>query len=420
MSTTRSHQPQESALRAQISESWSRSAANGVAVETETAPITLPEDDLRTWREAHPLSTVIPLLEDVLGPAVQECGALLAVGDAGGQLLWVSGSAAAMRGAERIGFVPGSSWDERLTGTNAPGTALALDAPVMVAGAEHFRESVRDWSCVATPIHDPHTAQLLGVLDVTGGSGLIVPQTMAMVRAAARLAEAELSRVTPRHHPDRAVGAAGSVDGLNVEGLGRAEMLVRSGARALRLGVRHSEIMALLVRHPDGLTGDELADLLYPDMVSPATMRAELNRLRAALGEELIGSRPYRLTTTVTADWDRVAACLSTGALDEAMRAYRGRLLLRSSSPGVMRMADELEWSVRAAVLAGGRADLMAAWTRSAWGADDLELWRAQERALPIGSPLRAMVRAQVERLDRELGLDLRSVESVGSLRQHR
>lgn len=406
MSTTRSRTRDESSLRAQISESWSRSVASGVAVETEAAPITMPEDDLRTWRDAHPLSTVIPLVEDVLGPAVQECGALLAIGDAGGQLLWVSGSPAAVRGAERIGFVPGSSWDERLAGTNAPGTALALDMPVTVAGHEHFRESVRDWSCVATPIHDPHTSQLLGVLDVTGGPGLIVPQTMAMVRAAARLAEAELFRATPRRT------AESGRTGLMIEGLGRSELLVRSGTRALRLGGRHSEIVALLARHPDGLTGDELADLLYPDMVSPATMRAELNRLRAAVGEDLIGSRPYHLTVDVTADWDIVSGHLAAGALDEAMRAYRGRLLLRSASPGVTRMADELEWAMRAAVLSSGRADLMAAWTRSSWGADDLELWRAQERALPVGSPLRTMVRAQVERLDAELGVDLRALRS--------
>ncbi|YAL83606.1 GAF domain-containing protein [Dermacoccaceae bacterium W4C1] len=387
-------------LRAQISESWARSANSGVTHHLQSPPITLPESDLRSWRAAHPLARVLPLLEDVLGPAVQDCDALLAVGDEQGQLLWVSGSGAALRRADRIGFVPGSSWDERLAGTNAPGTALALDQPVMVAGEEHFRESVRAWSCVATPIHDPRTSRLLGVLDVTGGPQLVVPQTMAMVRAAARLAEAELAL---------GAGAADQVGGrsadLTVEGLGRAELLLRAGDSAVRLGGRHSEIVALLARHPRGLTGEELAELVYPEDVSPATVRAELNRLRSVLGEDVIGSRPYRLIRSVTTDWDAVHALLETGDLDAAMRVYRGRLLLRSQSPGVERMADDLEWALRAAVLSAGRVDLMAAWTRSSWGADDLQMWQAQEAALPPSSPLRAMVTAQIDRLDAELGI---------------
>ena len=99
-----------------------------------------------------------------------------------------------LRRAESIGFVEGSNWDERLAGTNAPGMALALDQSVNIIGAEHFRRSVQRWSCAATPIHDPTTASLLGVLDITGGDQIVVPQTMAMVRAAARMAEAELAR----------------------------------------------------------------------------------------------------------------------------------------------------------------------------------------------------------------------------------
>ena len=72
--------------------------------------------------------------------------------------------------------------------------ALRLDQSVNVIGAEHFRRSVQRWSCAATTIHDPSDQSVLGVLDITGGDEIVVPQTMAMVRAAARMAESELAR----------------------------------------------------------------------------------------------------------------------------------------------------------------------------------------------------------------------------------
>ena len=145
----------EKGMRAEVADSWHRSAAAGVAADRVEAPITLGEHDLRDHREAHPLAQVFPLLDDVLGQAARDCDAIMAVSDAAGQLLWVCGNPSTLRRAERIGFVEGSNWDERLAGTNAPGLALRLGQPVQVSRAEHFRHSVQHWSCAATPIHDP-------------------------------------------------------------------------------------------------------------------------------------------------------------------------------------------------------------------------------------------------------------------------
>src|SRR6476620_6222184 len=185
---------ESSGVRAHVADSWLRSAAAGVQVDTVDAPITLPGDALRDHRSAHPLASVFPLLDDVLGQAARDCDAIMAVSDHEGQLLWVCGTPATLRKAEKIGFVEGSNWDERMAGTNAPGLALRLGQPTQVRRAEHFRHSVQQWSCAATPIHDPASASLLGVLDITGNDTIAVPQTLAMVRAAARMAESELAR----------------------------------------------------------------------------------------------------------------------------------------------------------------------------------------------------------------------------------
>jgi hypothetical protein len=394
-------------MRAEVADSWHRSAAAGVAAEVETAPITLDDDAVRDVRAAHPLSRVFPLLDDVLGQAARDCDAIMAVADEVGQLLWVCGSAPALRRAEQIGFVEGSNWDERMAGTNAPGLALRLGQPASVIRSEHFRHSVQRWSCAATPIHDPVSSRLLGVLDITGGDEIVVPQTMAMIRAAARLAESELARerlsaTVPEPRRGRAY--------LVVEALGRSEAILslddgRGHSRRVRLSPRHSEIVLLLASAPRGLSGDELAVLLYEDDGGTSTLRAEMNRLRHLLGEDVLVSRPYRLAAEVTGDWYAVEARLASGDLAGAVRGYRGPALPRSVAPGVVRLRESLEHSIRSALLSSREADLMSTWTRSAWGADDYEMWQAQQGLLTTGSPMHALAAGQLARLDHDLGL---------------
>ena len=399
----------ERLVRALVAESWFRSAAAGVQTDTVDVPITLPNDLLRDHREAHPLAQVFPLLDDVLGQAARDCDAIMAVSDAAGQLLWVCGSPSVLRRAESIGFVEGSNWDERLAGTSALGMALALDQSLSVMGAEHFRHSVQPWSCAAAPIHDPTTQSLLGVLDITGGADIVVPQTMARVRAAARMAEAELARELLSRRGSEQRREIGSMF-VVLESLGRADSLLtiddgRGRRKTIRLSPRHSEILLLLASTPRGLSGDELAVLLYQDDSSASTLRAELNRLRHLLGDELLASRPYRLVAELTADWLAVEAHLAAGAVAAALRVYRGPLLPASTAPGVVRLPEYIEASLRQAVLDSREPDLMSTWTRSAWGADDYDMWRAQLDALGMASPLRPLAAGQLARLDRELSI---------------
>jgi hypothetical protein len=397
------------AMRAQVADSWHRSAAAGVEADTVSTPITLLDDALRDYREAHPLAQVFPILDDVLGQAARDCDAIMAVSDATGQLLWVCGHPSVLRRAESIGFVEGANWDERLAGTSAPGMALSLDQTVSVIGSEHFRRSVQRWSCAATPIHDPTTGELLGVLDITGGQDIVVPQTMAMVRTAARMAESELARHLLSHRASDAERRPIRGLSIKLEALGRHESLLtiddgRSHRSTLRLTPRHSEILLLLASAPRGLSGDELAVLLYEEDNTASTLRAELSRLRTLLGDDLFASRPYRLIAEVTADWLAVEAHLACGDVVAAMRAYRGPLLPRSVAPGVTKLRTDVEMSLRQAVMQHGVADLMSSWTRSAWGADDYDMWLAQRAAVSDRSPLLPLISGQLARLDRELG----------------
>jgi hypothetical protein len=380
-------------LRPVVADSWRRSAGAMVGVDS-TAPIDLTDGELDAYRAAHPLARVLPIFRDLLGGLAEDGDHMMAVCDAYGRLLWVEGSASVLRGAERMNFVPGARWDEAHAGTNAPGTALAVDHPLQIFATEHFSRPVQRWTCAAAPIHDPATGRLLGAIDVTGGDRLANPHSLALVRATALAAEAFLAS----HLPPRS--AAGSVSAL-----GRDEVLVGVGGRRLRLGRRHSELLVLLLVHPEGRTGDQLGFDLYADDLNPVTVRAELSRLRRTLGPELLDSRPYRLRSELDADFEAVLRLLDRGRVGDALDAYAGPLLPSSDAPGVIRLRRLIDGQLRAAMLAAGDTVLMRAWLRAPWGADDLEMWEAYARLLPAGSPARPLARARVRQLAAEYGL---------------
>ena len=259
-----------SGIRDLVAESWRYSREAGVDADESTAPVVVEGGALADYREAHPLSRVFPLLYDVLGRAAEECDSVMAVGDAHGQLLWVCGRPNVIARAERINFVEGSVWDEAHAGTNAPGTALRLDQPLQILASEHFVRPVQPWTCAAAPIHDPTTHAILGIVDVTGSDAVATPQTLAMVRAAARMAEAELGRLV-------ALADDGALwrprAGLSVEALGRPDCQLTLGGRRLRLSPRHSEILVILVDRPDGLSGDARRCTPSPPSSSSASTR---------------------------------------------------------------------------------------------------------------------------------------------------
>lgn len=388
-------------VRPVVADSWRRSA--GALVPPDAlAPVDLMDDALEEYRRSHPLAAVMPLLRDLLGAVADDGEHVLAVCDAEGRLLWVEGHFGVLRKAEAMNFVPGASWDEGHAGTNAPGVATAVDHAVQIFAAEHYSSLVQPWTCAAAPIHDPRTGLLLGAVDITGGDHLASPQSLALVQATARAAEAHLAGLLL---PPSASSAA-TAGHAGLQALGRDEALLVAGARTLRLGRRHSEIVVLLACHPDGLTGDQLCLELYGERpVNPVTLRAELSRLRHLLGPELLDSRPYRLRVPAESDFDDIARALDRGALAEAVNAYQGALLPESEAPGVVRLRDRLETQLRAALLASRDCAPLDAWTRTARGDDDLQVWEALLAALPASSPRRALAAARVEELRREYGL---------------
>ncbi|GHH61783.1 GAF domain-containing protein [Streptomyces umbrinus] len=373
-------------VRSVVADSWRRSARAGVGPDG-SACVELTDGDLGSYRAEHPLARVMPLFRELMGTFAADGEHLLAVCDAQGRLLWVEGHPRTRQKADGMNFVPGARWAESAVGTNAPGTAVALDRPVQVFAAEHFIRRVQPWTCAAAPVHDPRTGRLLGAVDITGGDGLAHPHSLGFVQAVARAAESHLALLTP---------APATTDVLELTALGRDEALLVAGGSKVRLSRRHSEILVLLSRHPEGLTGDELLCALYEDeSVTPVTLRAELARLRRLLGAGVLGSRPYRLTVPVESDVEVVERKLGVGAVTAAVAAYTGPLLPGSGAPAVVRLRRRLADGLRAALLSGRDPDLLADWAHAPWGEDDLDAWRALAAIRPTPP-----VRARLEELE--------------------
>ncbi|SMC78813.1 hypothetical protein SAMN05660733_01710 [Lentzea albidocapillata] len=346
--------------RALVSRSWNRVLDLGLRADDVNTRDWLGPSEIGRRQEASPLREVVPDLRAVVGSLADASQLLLVVTDDEGVILWRSGTPAVRRRADSLGFFEGADWTERRVGTNAIGTALAEAAPVELLAGEHFEQGQHPWYCTATPVHDPRTGALLGVIDVSGPALTLHPAIGALVETGRMLAESRLWR----YHQERlerlraaallsgpslivddhgwvaaahgvAVGSRIAVpvagQPVAVPGLGACVperlaggWLIRPSSvdRTVSLELdltrtpqvrlsggdadwrrtvtrRHAEILVLLHRAGrEGLSAEALSNALYGDAEHVVTVRAEVSRLRRLLGA-LVETRPYRLSGDV-------------------------------------------------------------------------------------------------------------------------
>lgn len=326
-----------------------------------------------------------------------DSGVVVAVMAADGTLLWVEGDPAACRKAESMNFVAGADWSERVAGTNAPGTALAIDRELQIRSAElrsaeHFSRVAQRWSCTAAPVHDPSTGALLGAIDLTGRSNVATPRTLALVRATAVAIEKHLALLR-LIGPTRDVTTVGYMR-FTVLGVERPEWRFtdeNGQPRTIPLAPRHADILVLLHHHPEGLDASRLALLLDDKDLDVSTVRAEVSRMRRVL-PGVVGSRPYRLLHPVECDLSAVLDALDAGEVATALANYGGALLPRSMSPAIARLRAGLSATMRAAVIAtvgvccttDQRPDRWAGHRPAATWLRWTSIW-AEPRGLPCG-----------------------------------
>jgi GAF domain-containing protein len=182
---------------------------------------------------------------------------------------------------------------------------------------------------------------------------------------------------------------------LSLSFLGDRPVAVLDG-RELPLTLRWAELLALLALHPAGLTAEQLALQLYGDDGNPATVRAEIHRLRTQLGDAGMQAKPYRLRADVEADFLAARAALSSGDVRAAVAACHAPLLANSEAPAIRAERYHLVAALRSAVL--DHRDLEALWTfaQSEPGNDDLEVFERLAGELPVHDPRRPVAVARL------------------------
>ena len=170
--------------------SWQRSLNHGVAVSQDPAdlPVLSAGQLAEAQEEGSDLSHFSrPIMEHLFGQ-IRQTSSMVILTDAAGTILHSIGDPDFVGKARKVSLQPGGVWTEPARGTNAIGTCLVEQAPVVIHRGEHFTTTNHFLTCSATPLFDPH-GRVRGVLDVSGDGYAFQQHTMALVRISAQQIE---------------------------------------------------------------------------------------------------------------------------------------------------------------------------------------------------------------------------------------
>ena len=173
-------------VREEIAASWRRSVSHGIMPDRLRVPYQAEVDGGRLEHAARPVAD--QLSQDLAGTGVS-----LVLAD--GQALIVDRRVPDhdLRAAfDRIPLAPGCHFGEESIGTNAVGMALRQESAALVAGEEHFTDSLANLMCSAAPVIDPATGRMIGAVALTTKAQEDTSLMVPFVRGAAREVEQRL------------------------------------------------------------------------------------------------------------------------------------------------------------------------------------------------------------------------------------
>ncbi len=271
-----------------LARSWQRSAQAGLAPQGRRhgAPHASAAQLARAMQRQYELLSHAQPVLDYMAQQVAGTPSLLILADAQGMLLRTLGDADVAGRAERVALRPGAHWAEAWRGTNAIGTALAEEAPVVVHGGQHYLERNGFLTCAAAPIIDP-AGRLMGAFDISGEQRAHHPSslghTLGLARSAARMVEHRLfdtwhaGSLRLRLHP-QAEGLGTLGEGL-LAWSGEGLLIGANAAGLAALGLGRSAIGTLRLAQCLQTTLDSLLDWALQASRSSHTPPRVLHRL---------------------------------------------------------------------------------------------------------------------------------------------
>jgi transcriptional regulator of acetoin/glycerol metabolism len=174
-----------------IAESWLRCTGLGLPAKgVDFTPCASAELRAELENHANLLDHATPVME-MLYQQIIDSHSMVVLTNASGFILHSLGDDSFLDRANRVSLMPGINWNEDSKGTNAIGTALVEEAPVVIHGHQHYFSTNHILTCSASPIQDP-LGKVIGVLDVTGDHRSYSPHTLALVKMSVRLVENQM------------------------------------------------------------------------------------------------------------------------------------------------------------------------------------------------------------------------------------
>lgn len=183
-----------------LNDSWFRSQLYGLDRTADDFPRIRPGELADVLASNTGLQNFAQHAVKRLAEKVSGKQSVVILSDASGLVLNTFGDMHALQKAQRFALAPGNLWSECGRGTNAIGTALAIDDGCEIFGDQHYLTSNQDLYCAAMPLQAPN-GQIAGVLDISGPAHYPHPATLAWVKEAAK--QIEYLWVKQSLHPDQ-------------------------------------------------------------------------------------------------------------------------------------------------------------------------------------------------------------------------
>lgn len=174
-------------VAAVVAASWQRSTSAGVDAAESKADF---HGDLDT------ASRLVRCSEAVIGRLGESLGSMpmsIVLTDSQARILRRTESDPTIGGLlDDVSLAPGYNYAEDSVGTNGIGTAFESGRTLYIVGPEHFHEQLQSFACAGSPIRDPLTGRIEGVLDLTAQMKDASPLMHSLVTSAAREIEHNL------------------------------------------------------------------------------------------------------------------------------------------------------------------------------------------------------------------------------------
>jgi len=190
-------------VRPPVAASWRRCARLGIDPRAPKPPpkLSAPQLGELKARNRQLLETALPFME-FLCSAARGTGFILVITDAHGVVLELFGDDEVLGVARGNNYVPGSSREESVVGTNAICLALEQREPVQLTGAEHWNVRHHEWTCASAPIFGS-AKELVGTVTLSGHSLHAHRHTLGMVISAAEAIHDRLCEREATQHKSR-------------------------------------------------------------------------------------------------------------------------------------------------------------------------------------------------------------------------